>query len=47
MRAVRLVIKVTVEILELLASVMPELGRQFHSLPNNAKYTSIWYKMIY
>ena len=29
-----------VEILELLASVMPELERQFRSLPNNAKYTS-------
>ena len=29
-----------VEILELLASVMPELGRKFRSLPNNAKYTS-------
>ena len=29
-----------VEILELIASVMPELGRQFRSLPNNAKYTS-------
>ena len=29
-----------VEILELLTSVMPELGRQFRSLPNNAKYTS-------
>ena len=28
------------EILELLASVMPELGHQFCSLPNNAKYTS-------
>ena len=31
-----------VEILELLTSVMPELGRKFRSLP---KYT--WYKMIY
>ena len=29
-----------VEILELLASVMPELGCQFCSLPNNATYTS-------
>ena len=29
-----------VEILELIPSVMPELGRQFRSLPNNAKYTS-------
>ena len=29
-----------VESLGLLASVMPELGRQFRSLPNNAKYTS-------
>ena len=29
-----------VEILKLLASVMPELGRQFRLLPNNAKYTS-------
>ena len=29
-----------VEILELIASVMPELGCQFRSLPNNAKYTS-------
>ena len=29
-----------VEILELLASVMPELGCQFRSLPNNATYTS-------
>ena len=28
-----------VEILELLASVMPELGHKFRSLPNNAKYT--------
>ena len=29
-----------VEILELLVSVTPELGHQFHSLPNNAKYPS-------
>ena len=29
-----------IEIVELLASVMPELERKFRSLPNNAKYTS-------
>ena len=29
-----------VEILELIASVMPELGCQFRSLPSNVKYTS-------
>ena len=29
-----------VEILQLLTSVMPELGRQFRLLPNNVKYTS-------
>lgn len=33
-----------VEILELLASVMPELGRQFRSLPNILQR---WYRMIY